>query len=191
MKPILSFIRDTITGGILFLLPIVLIIMILKRAHEILSKIVTPIADLMPDIFLGLDGSRVLVIVIMVLLCFCSGLLFRSRWIKDRIGSLENGFLSFLPGYSLMKSVTSDAIGHDNSQNLSPVVVEDNGSSRIGFITEEKGDLCVVFFPEPLKSDSGEVLIMPKSSVRKIKAPTNKITLSMKQFGKGLIQYVD
>lgn len=191
MKALLSFLRNTITGGVLFMLPVILIIVLLVKAHEILSKIVAPIADQMPDNILGLDGSRLIAILLMIAICFFSGLLFRSKRIRKYIGKLEDSFLSLIPGYALMKSVTADAIGDVGERDLVPVVVENDGSKKIGFLTEEQGDYCVIFFPEPTKSDSGEVIIMPKSSVKKINAPTNKIAQSMKRFGKGLIQYID
>ena len=125
MRPILLFLRDTITGGVLFLLPVILISMLLRKAHDYLSHIVQPIADVLPDVFFGFDGSRALAIVLMVSICFFSGLLFRSSWIKNNLGKIEDNFLSFLPGYALIKSVTADAMGHENLNGLIPVWIKD------------------------------------------------------------------
>lgn len=165
--------------------------MLLKKAHEILAIIVTPIADLLPDMFLGFDGSRTVALMLMIVICFLSGLIFRSSYIKRHIDKVEDNFLSHVPGYTLIKSVTADALGHQTEYSLITVLVTEGEKSKIGFLTEEQGDQCVVFFPEPLKSDSGEVVILPTSAVKKLNVPSNKITLGMKRFGKGLIQYVD
>lgn len=189
MKALLSFVRNTITGGILFLLPMILIIMLLVKAHELLSRLIEPISRMLPASFLGFDGSRVLALLLMVLICFISGLLFRSKAVKKRVRQLENNFLYLIPGYTLIKSITADAVGNQEENDLKPVLVEMEGILKIGFLAEEGDDLCVVFFPEPTKSDAGEVVIMPSSSVRRIDASTNKIAQCMKRFGKGILQY--
>lgn len=82
MKSFLSFIRTTITGGILFLLPVVLLIMIFAKALEILHKISAPLSEKLPVIIFGLDGSNLVAIALLILICFLSDLLFRSNLVK-------------------------------------------------------------------------------------------------------------
>ena len=98
MKSILAFLRTTLTGGIIFLLPITLLIIILKKAYELLVKISGPIAQKIPDFFLGLDGSNIIAILLLLLFCFIGGLFFRSRLIRRWVGKLEDNVLCFLPG---------------------------------------------------------------------------------------------
>jgi uncharacterized membrane protein len=171
------------------MLPMILIIMLLVKAHEILSRLIEPISRMLPDSFLGFDGSRVLSLFLMVMICFISGLLFRSQSVRKRIAQIEDNFLYLIPGYTLIKSITADAVGDKEVNELRPVLVETEGLMKIGFLAEEKDDLCVVFFPEPTKSDAGEVVIMPSSSVTRIDASTAKIAQCMKRFGKGILQY--
>ncbi len=186
-----EFLRDTITGGVLFMLPMILIIMLLIKAHEVLSKVVKPIAGMLPDTFMGFDGSRLIAILLMILICFISGLLFRSKSVRKGVSRLEDNFLYLIPGYTLIKSMTADAVGNQEEHGLKPVLVECDGTTKIGFLAEEKNDLCVIFFPEPTKSDAGEVVIVSRASVKNIDASTNKIAQCMKRFGKGLIQYAE
>ncbi len=191
MKTLLSFLRNTLTGGILFLLPVVIILLLLKKAHEIIYVWVEPLARRMPDIFFGFDGSRTIALIIMIAVCFISGLFVRSNYIKRRIGLMEDRFLTHIPGYSLMKSIAAGALGKEDQAGLIPVVSSEDGISKIGFMVEELEDRCVIFFPEPLDSNSGEVLIMPTTSIRRLNLPANKVTLGMKQFGKGLLQHIN
>jgi hypothetical protein len=163
--------------------------MLLVKAHEMLSMLVAPMANVLPNSFFGFEGSRLLALFLMIFICFVSGLLFRSKSVRQRVGQLEDNFLYLIPGYMLIKSITADAIGNKDQRDLRPVMVDMDGTSKIGFLAEENGDVCVVFFPEPTKSDSGEVLIMPRASVRHIEASTNKIAQCMKRFGKGLLQF--
>jgi len=74
MKPILSFIRATLTGGILFLLPVVLLVMLFVKAHDLLLKVSAPLAEKLPEIIFGFDGSNlvaVLLLILYVLLAAC------------------------------------------------------------------------------------------------------------------------
>lgn len=192
MKALLHFLRATITGGILFLLPIVLILMILKKAVGYLSAIVAPFSEWLPDDFIfGLDGHNLLAIVLLILLCFFAGLLFRSRLLQKAIASLEEHVLVYLPGYTLMKSVTVDALRADSPVFLKPVIVKEGDVHLLGFLVEEvAGDVCTVFIPEAPHFDSGDVRIVSASQVKKINVPINHVTKSLKNYGKGAAAWV-
>lgn len=190
MKSLTHFVRHTLTGGILFLLPLVLLIMALNKAHLMLLKISTPLAKLLPDIILGLDGSNILAIFLLLVLCFIGGLFFRSARIRQGISKFEENVLSYLPGYSLVKSITTDAIGHRDDQSLHSVLVQDGDDWNIGFLVEEGEGWSTVFFPEAPRHDSGEVKIVPSSRVRKLDIPVNLVTKSLKSYGKGAIAWL-
>jgi uncharacterized membrane protein len=190
MKPLTQFIRHTLTGGILLLLPLVLLIMVLNKAHVMLLKISAPIAEKLPDIILGFDGSNLLAIILIVILCFIGGLMFRSANVRSWIAKFEETVLSLLPGYSMLKSIAADAVGQRGDQNLRSVLVEDDDSWNIGFLVEEKEELCMVFFPEAPRHDSGEVKIVPSSRVRKLDIPVNIVVKSLKSYGKGALAWM-
>ena len=185
MKSILRFVRATLTGGILFLLPAVLLIVMLSKAYAILLKISGPLTKKMPDIIFGFDGSNAVTIVLLILICFVSGLFFKSRWVRKGVGKLEENVLTFLPGYSLLKSVTSSAIGESSEESLKTVMINDGETWNIGFLVEEDGDLCTVFIPGAPRHDSGEVKIVPTSWIKKIDVASNVTAKSLKLFGKG------
>lgn len=190
MKSFKQFIRDTLTGGILFLLPLVLLIMILNKAHVMLVKISAPFAKILPDIILGFDGSSVLAIFLLIILCFLGGLLFRSSNVRRWITKFEENVLSYLPGYSMVKSITTDAIGQRDDQSLHSVLVQDGDAWNIGFLVEEGEGWSTVFFPEAPRHDSGEVKIVPSSRVRKLDIPVNLVTKSLKSYGKGALAWM-
>ena len=102
MKSFLKFLRITLSGGILFLLPVVLIIILLNKARIILLKISEPLHKSMPDLIFGLSGANLLAIVLIIVTCFISGLIFRSSRIRKGISRLEENVLSYLPGYAML-----------------------------------------------------------------------------------------
>jgi len=133
MKSITQFVRATLTGGIIFLLPVVLLLMLFAKAHAVLLKISTPIADKLPEIILGLDGSNLVTILLLILICFISGLLFRSLRVQKWVGVLEDNVLIYTPGYSLIKSITADTLVGPVDHNMNLIMVQDGYSWRLGF----------------------------------------------------------
>jgi uncharacterized membrane protein len=164
--------------------------MVFIKIHAALAIISTPLAKKLPDIFLGFDGSQILAVLLLLIICFIGGLIFRSSSVKQLIGKLEDNVLSHIPGYSMMKSMTAGAVGKENEDTLKPVIVQDGDTWNIGFMAEEADGFCSVFFPEAPLCNSGELKIVPASSVKKIDLPVNKVALSIKNFGKGSIEWV-
>lgn len=190
MHSVKKFLRATLTGGILFLLPVVLLVILISKAIQILRNLSAPFQDKMPDIILGFDGSSLVAVLLLILICFFSGLIFRSSRVQHLVERLEGGVLSYVPAYTLLKSVTNDVIGVNSAENLTTVFVRDGEVWNLGFLVEQDGDLCTVFLPEAPKHDSGEVKIVPAAWVKKTSIPTNKVTKSLKQYGKGAIVWM-
>jgi uncharacterized membrane protein len=190
MKSIFQFIRTTLSGGILFLLPIVLILVLFNKAHLIMVKLSAPLSALLPDRILGFDGSRILALVLLLLICFIAGLLIRSPRLKKQIGKLEENLLVHIPGYIMLKSIAADTMGESDENNLKPIIVKDGDCFKIGFLIEEKNGWSTVFIADAPRHDSGEVLIFPSELVRQIPLPSNKIAQSLKNYGKGAIDWI-
>jgi uncharacterized membrane protein len=164
--------------------------MVFNKVFIVLVKLSSPVARTLPDHFWGFDGSKLVTILFIIIICFVSGLIFRSTGLRKMMGKLEINFLSFMPGYTLVKSITADAIGEKVENKLTSVLVKDGDSWRIGFLVEEGGEMCTIFLPEAPRHDSGEVKIVPAAMVRKINMPSNKVAQSLKNFGIGALDWL-
>ncbi len=191
MKSIFSFIRITIAGGVLFLLPVVLIGIILAKAYVILNTVSSPLSRRLPNDILGFDGHVLISLVLLVLICFLSGLLFRTKTVKRWIKILEDKVLVFLPGYVLMKSMTSDTIGNPKDATLKPALIKEGEWWGLGFLVEEGDELSTVFRPDAPRHDAGEIKLVPKESVKKLDVPLNVFSKSIKNYGKGAQSWFD
>jgi uncharacterized membrane protein len=191
MKSITGFIINTLTGGILFLLPLAFLIILFNTANNYILKISEPLANLLPDRFLGLDGSRLLAVVLLTLFCFLGGLVIKKSFVANFISKLEVTVFCYLPGYSMIKAIVSDAVGAEVSHKTVAVFVEDDSNWSLGFLIEENKEFCTVFFPEAPKHDSGEVRIVPIETVQKIEVPTHKISQSFKNYGRGALNWLE
>jgi uncharacterized membrane protein len=190
MKSVFSFIRSTLIGGIFFLLPVYLIFTLLYKLHLAAAKILAPLTHFLPENILGINAGKLVAILILVLICFFAGMLFRVSLVKRGIHYLEDRFLSHLPGYSLLKSKTSDTLGEKIDYYLSTVLVEEQHTWKLGLLIEEKEDLCTVYFPKAPRNDSGEVVTVSSFSVKKLNLPTKEALLHLKNFGRGNIQLI-
>jgi uncharacterized membrane protein len=190
-NPFFVFIKATLSGGILVMLPIVLVFIIAARAFEILRKLSAPLAERLPDVlFLGLDGSKLLTLFLAVLICFLTGLLVRSKGVRSRVSKLEDFLTLYVPGYSMLKSVAADSLGQVLDGRLVPVLIEDDGAYNIGFLVEENGPWSTVFLLEAPRHDSGEVKIIASAHVKKIDMPAHLVIRSIKNYGKGIIEWL-
>lgn len=184
MNSIFRFIASTLTGGILIMLPLVLIFVLIGKADTYIMKISEPISKKLPDLFLGFDGSKLLAILLLILICFLFGLAFQSSYIRKWVRKLEENVLCYVPGYSMIKSVVVDTIGAEVKNNMTSVLVKEGDGWLIGFLVEENEAVCTVFLPGAPKPNLGRVKIVPATSVKKIDVPTNEVAQSIKNYGK-------
>lgn len=191
MKTLVSFIRTTITGGILFLLPLILLIILLNKVFTILIKISYPISKRLPDFILGLDGSIIVAVILLIFICFISGLLFRSPYVKKIVGSLEENLLNNIPGYTLVKAITADTLGEKTDHMMSPVLIRDGDSWNFALLVEEGEKLSTVFIPDAPRLDAGELKIIPTESFKKLDVSTNIFARSIKNYGKGSLKWIN
>lgn len=187
MNTIGKFIQSTLTGGILFLIPVLFLYVILNKVYHLMAKITKPIASHLPDFGFGLDGKQILTILVIIFICFIAGIIIRSRLLSIWVIKLEDSVLSLIPGYTFVMSKVSDILGKDQDA-LAPVLVQEGDVFQIGFLMDEQDNLCTVYIAGAPNYKSGEVKIFPSSSVKKLDVSANRITRSLKQLGKSSIQ---
>ena len=106
MKSAVGFLKATIVGGALYLIPVSLILILLAKVHAIATDIVSPIATGLElrDVG-GINAARLLAVLAILLLCFIAGLFARTSVARRSIGWLERTILSNLPGYSAVAAI--------------------------------------------------------------------------------------
>jgi uncharacterized membrane protein len=108
----LRFFRTTLAGGILFLIPIVVVAVVIEKAFGLAHKIVAPLAAHLPfESMLGLQTPRVLAILLILLFCFAAGAITRTSRAQRVVDALESKVLFNLPGYELFKSIGQSTLG--------------------------------------------------------------------------------
>ena len=74
-----EFFKATIAGGLLFLLPVVLILIVLRHAMKLAVKITKPISDLLPvEAVLGIRRETFLAVLLLIFISLVAGLVAKT-----------------------------------------------------------------------------------------------------------------
>ncbi len=194
MKKFLEFLKTTIIGGFLVLLPVVVVLLLLSLAVATVITAIDPLMEVLP--IKGLGGLAVTTLVAILLLlvfCFLTGLLVQMR--IGRLGKewVERFLLERLPGYLMFKNLTRRIAGEEGIE-FAPGLMDLYGSEAraLGFIIEEhENGTFTIFIPLSPMATVGQVFVLPESQVQKLEVKFVDVVNSLTQWGmesKKLIQ---
>ena len=182
------FIRSTLIGGLLFMLPLAVLGIVFGKVASALKPLVDVLAERLPfESFIGLKIPVLLTGLIIVVLCFVAGLLARTRLARRLVQLLETGLLDKIPGYSLLKDISEDvAVPKDRSAH-NAVLVRLDDAWQLGLRVEDLTDHkhVVVFIPDAPTPQTGSVLVVASDRVRPTNIPALKLFSCLKHRGRG------
>jgi uncharacterized membrane protein len=187
VKAFLHFLRTTLVGGILFLVPIVVLAVVLGKALSVAHKLVDPIAArLAAKSLVGVHAPTLFAVVLIILFCFIAGLIARTALAQKVIARLEGTVLSNLPGYHFVKSMGEGILGSETSSSYETVLVRMGEAWQIGFVTErlERG-IVSVFIPGAPNPRSGSVRFMAADQIKATDISALAAMKCLKRLGRG------
>ena len=168
MGTIWKFVRTTLIGGLLFLLPIVVILLVLQKAFEIALKLLGPLAKLLPGWFaVGDAAPHLAAAMLLLVICFLAGLIARTStgaWMRR---GLEGSVLGRLPGYTMLRSMFSG--GAPVGTPIEVALVEMENMLVIAYVMERHANGYVTLFvPSAPMPNAGSVFFARAEMVRVI-----------------------
>lgn len=137
MRTLARFVHTTILGGVFFLAPIVVLIIILAKALEYANKVLQAfVAHILATSELSPTGATMLSIVTVALVCFLAGLIAHTIVGQRVVKRLEDSVLSKVPAYEYLKQESASALGVATMTELPVVLVETDFGWQIGVQTE-------------------------------------------------------
>ncbi|MBS7252966.1 DUF502 domain-containing protein [Flavobacterium branchiicola] len=187
MKSILKIIKVTFLGGIVFLAPLILLVVLLEKGYNIIQKITVPIVNSLPKVkIMGFAIQEVVAITIIVLICLIAGLLAKTANAKKIIQRLEDGVLSFVPGYSFMKNMNESIMGFESNEDLKVIMVPTDAGWQFAFLIEQISDNnFTVFIPDAPNPWSGSVCFVEKKDIREIDITQKQALACIRKLGYG------
>jgi uncharacterized membrane protein len=185
MKAISHFLRTTILGGALFLMPIVVLAFLLNKAFEFARRGLKPVAKLIPDQMVsGATMEAVMAIGLIVILCFLAGLFARTVLAQKIMSELESAVLSKVPAYGYLKQAGSSMMGLGEMAEHPVVLTQVEGAWRLGIQTDKAGSgLTAVFVPNSPNTFSGSVYFVAPDKVRPLDVSLASALNCLEQLG--------
>ena len=187
----LGFLRTTAVGGLIFLLPLIVIGALIGQVVPIIMTIAESLAEILPGFIKTTSGIAALIglsIAVLLLLCFAAGLLARWSLGKRLSAFFERNLLLLFPKYAILKEQMADTIGGDQTKpQLKPVVVEFSDFKRIGFETERdvQGQYAAVYLPGSPDAWAGEVVLVALDRIKSLEADFGETVATCEQLGRG------
>ena len=183
----LRFLKTTVLGGILFLVPIIIFIVFIGKALQITNKLATPLAGLLSvDSVGGTAVVELLAIGILVFICFIAGLAAKTSRARKFIQSLEVNVLEKIPAYALIKAKTQSVLSPEDAEGLVPVTARFDDSWQLAFEIERfKGGKVVIFLPGAPDPWSGSVCVVTEDRITPLDLTIKSAANLMKRLGKG------
>jgi uncharacterized membrane protein len=182
-----EFVKTTIIGGLMFLVPVILIVVILGHAMRLAAKIAVPIAEKFATTQIaGVAVVTIVAVLVLLTLSFLAGLVARtglgrrvSRW-------FEESLLGSLPQYRMIKTMADGLTQVEGASDIKPALVSIEGGWQVGYVLEEVRDGWIaVFLPQAPTPMSGNVMYMPAERVRPLEMPIGEAMLLIKRLGVG------
>ena len=187
MSILKSSTRSLVIGGIFFVLPILIIVILGGK----IIKLALPIGHWLSNT-LGLHSvfgkASVLIACLLVILIICliSGYLIQKGLMHKWNNRVEEKLFIHFPSLQMFKY--RFLAEEDNSMYdfWQAILLKDENSYIIAFITETTEEFLTLYIPDAPRLDAGEVRYVPKKSIEYHSITMKKAMGSLYAFGKGM-----
>src|SRR5262249_34322167 len=145
MKRILAFLKVTLLGGAIFVLPAWLAVVLVYKAVMHLQIFVKPVSSHLPR---AIAHPKVIAILLLIALCFIVGAAIQTALGARAKRLAEREFLEKLPGYTTLRGFAARLSDQNPSASFQPALIEIEEALVPGFIVEQhSGNRSTVFVP--------------------------------------------
>jgi uncharacterized membrane protein len=189
-RAVKDFVKTTIIGGALFLLPVALVVIILNRVLQAALKLVQPVADEMHldqlGTVAGIGVGTLLAVLVLILVSFLAGLIARTTLGARAAHWFESSPIGVLPHYRMLKAMAEGFAKIEDASSLKPALVSIEGGWQIGYLLEPVSDKWfAVFLPQAPTPMSGNVMYFPTERVRPLGISMVQAAAVVKHLGIG------
>lgn len=184
-----NFLRTSFMGGILVVLPMVILFLVFRWIFSFMFDLVSPVTMLlmktgtMHEILAGF-----LALMIIMLVCFLIGVAIKTRWGHFTHNSLEDYVLRYAPGYSLIKETVMIFLGRKTPpfSKVALVRIFATPTLMTALITDEHPDgSFTVFVPTAPNPTSGNIYHLKQENVFLVDVPVEEAIRSILGCGAG------
>jgi uncharacterized membrane protein len=196
MKNFFSGLRDTIVAGILFLLPLLILLVLVAKVFQLLTGITTKIAGFfgLKSLF-GISGGTIVGGIGLLLLCLLCGYLVRISFFNQFRNWLDSKLAHYIPGYVVYREMAISKLDKTKEELLpyeSAAWIEVDEMQQPCFVIKTIPDgRCVIYLPTAGNVKEGTLFVLPKEKVQLCEGvELRKFNLAISNLGMELADYV-
>ena len=188
VKRKIGFLRTTAIGGLLFLLPLIVLGALIGQLAPIVMAVATALYGILPLKTPG--GIAILLLIalaLVILLCFAAGVL-AKRSIGQKISNLfEKNITMLIPRYTIIKEQMKGSIGGEELRSsMKPIIAKMDDCWRVGFEMERQQGHCIaVYLPGSPDPWNGQVVFLPPDRVQPLGIEFSETLALFDRLGRG------
>jgi len=188
MKQAANPVVTTLIGGVVFLLPLVVVLMVLGQGLAFTTRAAKPLTDMLPDKSVGgIALASVAALVLLLLLCFGAGLLARAAIGRSLTDRFEDRLQTIYPRYAVIKAMSQGLHGALGQRVLKPVLATFDDHQLIAFDIERLDDgRAVLYVPGAPDAWSGNVLLVAPERIEPLDIDPAVLAKAMQRLGQGV-----
>jgi uncharacterized membrane protein len=183
-----DFIKATVIGGVFFLIPLAVVVVVVGKLVHVMKGVAGTLAPLLPvDTHIGALVLNLLAVLVILGFCFLAGLAAQRAHAKKIVAKLETTLLAALPGYAFVKGFGDNLRRSDEiSESFIPVAVHFDDYSQLAFeIEREPNGNVAVYLPSAPNPWSGTVVYVTPERVIRLSMTLNEALKNIRMLGKG------
>ena len=190
MKSLAGFLKSTLIGGLVFLLPIGVVLIVLGKLYGLARRI----GDALHDRFFPSAHSDLvpllIALLVLVAIAFAAGALARTRLGARIFTRLETTILANFPAYTMLRQTVADMSGGSaelGGPERPVVLVRFDDSTALGFLVGRRADgSAVVYLPGAPSALSGSVVLVDAARIEETAVKATEVMQGMRRLGAGL-----
>lgn len=183
------FIRTTLFGGFLIVLPIVILLMVLNWMFDAMTGYIRPITNLLIETTRTNEFiASFFAFVLIILIFFLVGLLVKTEMGKLSFELFEKKFLSKIFGYRIIKETVLQIFGEEKNLFKAVALVKLFGNETLmtAFVTDEHPDgSYTVFIPSGPAPTAGFVYHVKREQITIVDIPVDQALRTILSLGGG------
>ena len=184
LKPLTT----TLIGGVVFLLPLVVVIYVLGQGLALVARAAQPLVALLPDRSVGgVTLASIAALLLVLLICFAAGLIARAAAGRAFAERFEDRLQTLYPRYSVIKAMSQGLHGVLGQKVLRPVLIHGDDQQQVAFDIERLADgRAVIYLPGAPDAWSGSVVVVSAERVEPLDVDAADVAKAMQGMGLGL-----
>jgi len=186
MKKFFKSLKTTIISGIIFLLPVFVVLIIIQKLYSKLTGFGAQLAALLGiKSVAGIGATSIATTFILLGLFYLCGMVVKVTFISDMRNWLEANLLMHIPGYLGYKVKMEEKL-LPKIEDRTAVFVNVGGINRPGYLVSKSSGKCVVFIPNTPDTTTGEVWVVSDNQVQELGTADEAFMNGIRHSGRGM-----